>query len=265
MQSTAACSAAGQGEPLTDSYQAQNGEDRWLEKYFKGKRDGIFVEVGAYDGVHLSNTFHFEQIGWSGILIEPDPDKAVQCRRARPGATTFQCAVVGPEHDGEIVFHQVAGGEVYSTTTPTTGHRRRLDGLGLGWREVRVAARTLDSILVEVMPARIDFVSIDVEGGEMAVLRGFDIRRWQPAVVIVETNTRMRDPAVRDYFVKNGYAYFVSIDVNDFYVPVAAGAGAARAIDGTRYLLHRAQRRLKRTGQLLHRAWRKHVIGGDDR
>ena len=58
------------------SFRAQNGEDRWLDTYFQGKREGYFVEVGAYDGVDLSNTYHFEQIGWHGVLVEPDPDNA---------------------------------------------------------------------------------------------------------------------------------------------------------------------------------------------
>ena len=65
------------------TYRAQNGEDRWLDAYFGGKRGGFYVEVGAYDGRHLSNTYHFEQIGWSGVLVEPDALMAAQCRLNR--------------------------------------------------------------------------------------------------------------------------------------------------------------------------------------
>src|SRR5258706_337902 len=154
------------------SYRSQNGEDRWLEAHFDGKRGGFFVEVGAYDGVNLSNTYHFEQSGWTGILVEPDPEMAARCRGARPRSRTFECAVGAPEGKAEISFFQVAGGEEYSTTSLTAAHRERLDRLGLRWREVRVAVRTLDSILEEASPSEVDFVSIDVEGGEMAVLSG---------------------------------------------------------------------------------------------
>ena len=94
----------------------------------------------------------------------------------------------------------------------------------------------------------------------MAVLSGFDIRRWKPAVVIVETNTPIRDPAVRNYFVANGYAYHHSIDVNDFYL-LAEAAVPTRVLDGARYLRHRVARRLARSRQLALRAWRKHVLG----
>ena len=251
-----------QPDPRPDeTYRSQNGEDRWLDSHFGGRRSGFFVEVGAYDGVRLSNTYHFEKNGWTGVLVEADPEMAERCRRERPRSLTFQCAVGAPDTTGEISFFKVAGGEAYSTTSLTAAHRDRLDRLGLSWKEVRVPVRTLDSILEEAHASRIDFVSIDVEGGEFAVLRGFDIRRWKPGVVIVETNTAVRDRDIRRYFVSNGYAYHRSIDVNDFYLPAENGAVPGGVLDATRYLQHRVARRLARTRQLALRAWRKHVLG----
>jgi FkbM family methyltransferase len=241
-----------------DSYRSQNGEDRWLDAHFGARRSGFFVEVGAYDGVHLSNTYHFEQSGWTGVLVEPDPQMADRCRRERPRSRTFQCAA--GDRAGEISFYKVAGGEAYSTTSLSAAHRERLNRMGLAWREVRVAVRTLDSILEEAHAPDVDFVSIDVEGGELAVLRGFDIRRWKPAVVLVETNAARRHPEIRRYFVANGYAYRHSIDVNDFYLPAESGGMAASVLDAANYLKHRAVRRIARTRQLALRAWRKHVL-----
>jgi len=256
---------AGIQAPGSGSYRAQNGEDRWLEAYFGAKGSGFFVDVGAYDGMNLSNTYHFEQSGWTGILVEPDPVMAQRCRQCRPRSMIYQCAIAGPESKGETAFFQVAAGEAYSTTSLTPAHRQRLNHLGLQWREVRVPVRTLDSILEESAPPAIDFVSIDVEGGELAVLRGFDIGRWKPAVVIVESNATTRDAEVRRYFVANGYAYHHSIDVNDFYLPVRGGATAARLMDGAHYLQHRIVRRLTRLGYLARRAWQKHIMGSAGR
>jgi FkbM family methyltransferase len=246
------------------TYRAQNGEDRWLEAHFGGKRDGYYVEVGAYDGSRFSNSYHFETLGWTGVLVEPDPVMAERCGRNRPRSRTFACAVVAPSAPGEITFFKVFEGEVYSTTELGEAHRRRLEKMGLRWEEIRVPARTLDAILAEAAPAGIDFVSIDVEGGELPVLRGFDISRWQPAIVIVETNARVRDPAIREYFVRHGYAYRHGIDVNDFYERLAAPAAVVRLVDGARYLRQRIRRRLRRLGQLARRAWRKHVVRAAD-
>lgn len=54
-------------------YYSQYGEDLILDQFFKAKNitNGFFVDVGALDGIHLSNTYKFEQDGWNGICIEP--------------------------------------------------------------------------------------------------------------------------------------------------------------------------------------------------
>jgi len=66
-------------------YRAQFGEDRILWQVFKRRHHGYFIEVGAYDGITLSNTYFLEQMGWTGLLVEPIPElcqRAAQVRRA---------------------------------------------------------------------------------------------------------------------------------------------------------------------------------------
>ena len=58
------------GDP---SARAQFGEDLLLAEHFGHREQGTYVEVGAHDGVRNSNTYLFEQRGWSGVLVEPDP------------------------------------------------------------------------------------------------------------------------------------------------------------------------------------------------
>ena len=242
------------------TFRAQNGEDRWLHDFFGGKSTGYFVDVGAYDGVDLSNSYHFEQIGWTGILVEPDPDRARACAASRPHSKTFQCAAVDSVETGEICFHRAAAG-VYSTTNLTPDHERRLAGMGMATEEIRVPARTLDSMLIEAGATQVDFVSIDVEGAELAVLRGFDIDRWSPQVVIVESNTKHRAKEIRDYFVAHGYAYCDTIDVNDFYCRAETGRLGVWLLDRVRYSRHRVQRRVSRIAGNLRRSWRKRFGG----
>lgn len=241
----------------TDSFRAQNGEDRWLDHFFVQKRDGFFVDVGAYDGVNLSNSYYFEQIGWRGLLVEPDPDRAEHCRTARPGSHIFHCAAVGSPDVREITFHQVDAAGVYSTTNLTPEHANRLSNMGCVAKAMKVPARTLDSMLEEVGAPRIDFASIDVEGAEMSVLEGFDIQRWRPAIVVIESNSKVRSAEIRDYFVRNGYAYWHSIDVNDFYRSMNAGPVGTWLVDRSRYAWHRIVRRVSRIASNLRRSWRK--------
>lgn len=224
--------------PRSGAFQSQHGEDRWLDEHFRSKSGGFFVEVGAYDGVVLSNTYFLEhERGWKGVLIEPDPAKAALCRKNRPDAITFECAAVSSDDIHSISFTQVQGGEVYSTTSLNDDHRRRLESYGLAYRTINVHARTLDSMLEEAQatPGMIDFVSIDVEEGELEVLKGFSIGRWKPRLVIVESNANQRKAEIRDYFVRNGYAFLHAILINDFYAPVFGGPVAARVTDHYRY------------------------------
>ena len=244
-------------QSLKDTFRAQNGEDRWLDDFFGHKRNGFFVEVGAFDGVNLSNTYHFEQIGWTGVLIEPDPDKAALCRTNRPGSKTYQCAAAGSPEITEITFYRVEAGEVYSTTELTGDHARRVEQMGLASSAMSVPARTLDAILQEARASTPDFVSIDVEGAEMEVLRGFDIGRWKPKVVLIESNSKFRLPKIRDYFTSNGYAFRCSIDVNDFYLRVDSGAVPAWAIDAAYYARRRIDRRISRLAHNIRRSWNK--------
>ena len=223
------------------SYQSQHGEDRWLDKYFSQKQHGFFVEVGAYDGIVLSNTYHFEkERGWTGVLVEPDVKKAKLCRENRANSRIFECAAVGSNNIKEVSFHQVDGGEVYSTINLIDSHRQRIEEYGLAHHEVKVRAMTLDQILTESQACRIDFVSIDVEEAELEVLKGFDIKKWKPRIVIVESNSSERKREIRDYFVRNGYAYFHSIEVNDFYRPILGGAIVAKVVD---YYLYKQSRK----------------------
>jgi len=125
------------------------------------KRDGFYVDVGAYDGIVISNSYYFEQIGWAGVLVEPNPTKAALCRKNRPHSRVFECAAVSSRATTEVELHDVPGGEVYSSMVA-------LKTYGLSSRRISVPARTLDTILEEVNPPH--FVSIDVEGSEIEEL-----------------------------------------------------------------------------------------------
>jgi len=217
-------------------YQSQHGEDKWLDEYFHKKHGGFYVEVGAYDGLVLSNTYFFDAgRGWNGILVEPDPDKAALCRKNRANAHVYECAAQSSEKIEEITFFAVSGGEVYSTINLNDSHRDRLNDYGLEYQDITVKAMTLNRILSEVSPRSIDFISIDVEEGEIEVLNGFDIRNWKPKIVIVESNGAERKAEIREYFVRNGYAYFHTIEINDFYRPVLGGRLSAWIIDDIHY------------------------------
>jgi FkbM family methyltransferase len=231
--------------PKEGPYQAQHGEDRWFETFFKRRTSGFFVEVGAYDGVVLSNSYFFETIGWLGVLVEPDPIKAALCRKNRPKSRVFECAAVASGAPSEVTFYKVDQGPVYSTINMTDKHRNRLVNDGLRFHETRVRAMTLDAILESAGAIDVDFMTIDVEEGELEVLNGFDILRWRPKAVMVETNARFRKAEIKCYFVEHGYVFRDSVGVNDIYVPFGHHPLLTAIVDGASYVLRHPLRKIQ--------------------
>jgi FkbM family methyltransferase len=226
----------------------------FLDDYFAHKRDGFYVEVGAYDGVKMSNTYFFEQHGWRGLLVEADPDLADRCRVARPSATVVQAAVVGPDAPPTVTFHVSEDSKSLSSLTFDRARRENLEQQTGGFKvsEITVPGRTLDSILDENGAQRIDFLTIDVEGHEWDVLRGFTISRWRPEIVIIERNTLLPDRRIVTFMFRAGYSYLRTRGVNDWFVlressTLARAANLARFV-ATLYVrrpLRRAYHRLR--------------------
>lgn len=154
------------------------------------RRDGTFVEVGAFDGISYSNTWGLAAVGWSGLYLEAEPDFADRCRAthaSHPRVTVVQQAV-GSRHPAEVTFH--LGGEL------TTGDPQlRQEYASLDWARgsleggrVRVLpTMPLDDLLErEGIVEGFDLLVVDVEGMEPAVLDGFTIERWHPRMMIWE-------------------------------------------------------------------------------
>jgi len=140
-------------------------EDRLKAEFFGPLRNGFFVEVGANAPQRGSQSWQFEQAGWDGVLVEPQPDLAEQLRKLRR-AHVAAVACSSPANAGKTMTLHVLG--------PHSSLNRELAVTGvIAETEIEVPIRTLDAILEEIAaPAPIDFVSIDVEGHELSVFQG---------------------------------------------------------------------------------------------
>jgi FkbM family methyltransferase len=210
-------------EPLR-RYYSQHGEDYLLWKFFDFKKDGFFVEVGAFDGVHLSNTYSFELEGWKGICVEPG-QYFENCKKNRPNSLCVNAACVSNDDIKEITFYEEELGLLSSLDMSTEKkediekryENRKLDFSG--HKEKTVKAQTLNSILEENSVSKIDFVTIDVEGAEIEVLKGFDLKKYKPKVVILEANDEEHKKELLDYMtVQNSYVFVREVSVNLVFV-----------------------------------------------
>jgi len=208
-------------------YYSQCGEDYLLWKFFDFKREGYFIDIGAFDGSYISNTFSFEQKGWRGICVEPHPEYFALCQKNRPHSICINAACVGDEETAFIEMNMDDTG-LYSSAVDTQayhdevsrnycGHRITFNGL----TKQRVGAITLNRILDKLLPKgqAIDFLSIDVEGFEEDVLKGFDLQKFRPELILIEANTPEAQRKLIDYFTDtHHYAFARTVGVNMFFL-----------------------------------------------
>lgn len=177
------------------------GQDLFVLEQLGGLRGGVFVDVGASDGVTISNTFHLEcQHGWTGLAVEPIPsvyEKLSQSRRCR---TLNACVSDRP---GRASFTEVVDGvHMYSglSTKMDPRHKRRISRTiarkKCGFtREIEVRCVTWAQALAEAGLSRVDFLSLDTEGGELDILRSIDFSATPVRMISVENNYFTHDYA----------------------------------------------------------------------
>ncbi|MDC7995722.1 FkbM family methyltransferase [Altibacter sp. HG106] len=180
--------------PKTDSFLSfsQHADD-FIAWQLLGKRSkGVVVEVGAFDGVHLSNSYSLEQYGWKAICIEPNPRIFEYLEKQRPNAININKAVVGNPGTQEVTFFDEEIGVLSGVSYDEEDVKRRYANRGLDYKEpnkVTVAASTLGDILSSRRQKHVDILSIDVEGFEVEVLKGLNLDQIRVDLFIIEANT----------------------------------------------------------------------------
>lgn len=185
-------------------------EQRLVRDFFGGARSGFFVEVGANDPYHASQSSHLEQLGWTGILIEPQPNLAADLARSRT-AKVFAVACSSPQNAGKVMRLHVAG--ALSSLDPA-----RMAPGARTERVIEVPVRTLDDVLTEARaPVGFDLLSVDVEGHELEVLSGFNFARWRPRLILLEDH--VGDLRKHRFLMRAGYRLVRRVENNGWYAP----------------------------------------------
>ncbi len=195
----------------------QNFEDVLLARVFKGRSKGFYIDIGAMDPVEGSITKHFYDLGWSGINIEPDERFYDKLRLARPRDLNL-CIAVGDTQE-DRTFYQF---EAQGLSTLSTENFRYFADKHFPYRELTVAVTTLADICRSYVHGPIDFLKIDAEGWEAAIIRGADWQCFRPLVLVIEsTKPYSYIPTWHEWepvLLEAGYRFTYSDGVNRYYV-----------------------------------------------
>src|SRR5450830_348483 len=208
---------------------AQNFEDVILWRALGHLGNGFYIDVGANDPVEHSVTKAFYDAGWHGINVEPLPAYRGAFANQRPRDINLAVAA-GPEN-GELVLFDVP--DIHGWASPEAAVAAAHQASGHTVAELRVPQRTLDSICSEYVHGEIHFLKIDVEGFEEAVLRGIDLERWRPWILVIEAtvpNSRVTTYQIWEQLVTSHRYRFAYFDGLNRYYVAEEHAGLAETI-----------------------------------
>jgi len=171
-------------------FYSQFNQDRFLyENFFKSKKNGFFLDIGAHDGVSGNNTLFFEKIGWSGICIEPIPSVFEKLKNNR-NCTLIESAL--SESNGEADFLVLEGytemlSGIVKNYDPKHLNRIENELRSMGGQKniIKCKTITMDDLM---LPSIIDYVSLDVEGSELNILKTINFNKYQINFISIENN-----------------------------------------------------------------------------
>ena len=188
---------------MSKKYYSQVGQDKWVEDFFGSDKRGYFLDIGAYDGIKLSNTYYLErELGWTGICVEADPVvfKILESNRR---CVTLNTAI--SDREGMVDF------------SPSGLTGRIKEGGG-----TKINSTTLRKLLQDLeCPKTIDYISLDIEGFESIALEKFPFESHEFVLMTVEHNLYLGSDSnkkrIKEILLDNQYSLYKENVEDDGY------------------------------------------------
>jgi FkbM family methyltransferase len=204
-------------------YYGQYQQDKYLDKLFKGKSNGTFVDIGAHDGLTFSNSYFFEKVrNWKGVCVEPIPEIFAKLNETRNCIKINGCVSnkVGTEKflrvRGEYVDTEMLSGllEDYDAR-----HLERIDReikeYGGSKEEIEVKCYDINQVLKENSIKKVDFFTIDTEGNELKILKTIDFDGFDFDILLVENNYQTEE--MNEFMTSKGFKRIKKIGHDEVY------------------------------------------------
>lgn len=164
---------------------SQEGEDMVLRRIFSDKPQGLYVDIGAHHPSLYSNTNYFYQRGWTGINIDGLPGSKVQFDTERP--TDINLELLVSENEGMVEYYLFDPSLMNTMSKKQVEENKKFDWCKLK-ETVLIPSMPLGKLLDQYLQPgkKIDFMTIDVEGAEMTVLRSNNWEKYLPDVLLIE-------------------------------------------------------------------------------
>jgi FkbM family methyltransferase len=195
-------------------------EEVIIRHFFGDRREGVFLDVGAYHYKDKSNTYYLEKnLGWRGIAVDANGEFEQGYLDNRPN-TRFFAFFVSDRSDEKADFYIVRdpGHLTKSTAVPSFIEGRKSE-------KRQVPTIRLDDLLAKLEVPRIDFLNLDIELWEPQALAGFDIGKYRPSLVCIEAHPPVRHQILA-YFAEHAYRrldQYLLFDKRNWYFTPGGG------------------------------------------
>lgn len=183
---------------------SQHNEELIIRDFFKDRKNGFFVDVGCSHYEIGSTTYYLEKhLGWSGIGVDALAEFALGYVENRPNTRFFNFIVTDHSWSIEPFYRVVKSSGSSSKSKEWVEWLTTQLNISKEFQILYVPTITLTDLLEKNGISKIDFLSMDIEGGEEAALNGFDIERFRPKLVCIEMTWNI--DKILDYFSRHNY------------------------------------------------------------
>jgi len=200
----------------------QWAEDVLVRKLFsRKKKDGVYLDIGAFHPYKHSNTATFWLKGWSGINIDANPNTIKKFNKIRPNDVNICNALVPEEtyksgvREIELLLPNKNDISAIGTCNNELANERNLKEI------VKVKANTINNILIENKVTHVDYMNIDVEGFDLQVLQSFDFNIVKPVVISIEDYSEnmsdIMDSTISSILFSEGYKLVARAGLTSIY------------------------------------------------
>jgi FkbM family methyltransferase len=202
---------------LNECFYSQSGQDKFINNlFFRNKRNGFFVEIGAYNGIDGSNCYFFEKfLGWGGIAIEPSLNQFLLLLKNR-NCKCINKAITSKNE--KIEFIDIIKGYTQMSGVNNSLYQRTLEMINKDPRSLLDKKIIETSTFSEILEKNyfIDYLSIDVEGGEQDIIESINFDLYKIKVLSIENN-HPNQINYEKYLSSKGFCYIDNVGVDEIY------------------------------------------------
>jgi FkbM family methyltransferase len=197
---------------------SQLGQDTEVLNVYNKKQNGFFVDIGAADGIDLSNTYLLEtRYNWRGICVEPIPSSFELLKKNRPYSLCCDKAVYNQTGLTELFDISHVYSLLSGISKNIDRHKSTVDS-----SKTTITVKTIsinDLLTMYNAPAFIEYLSLDTEGSEYEILKELDFSKYTFGLIDVEHNfTEPKRTHIKELLLSNGYLYKCENKFDDSYM-----------------------------------------------